>query len=387
MHSMAREMGTKTAYPGIWSLGGKRFRVRLYVKCPKTGRHVERERVIEAANASAANERRAVLTKSEADAGTRRARMRFDAFVASWIEATKPKLSRSTLARYVRTAEVLTDALGAIYIDALSASDVTTWRDATSKVAAASTVNGYMRVLRTILSSATRQRVVTHNVATEVAMLPDEREQGARVLTADELARLIDALRAKAPTWYAFFMVQAQIGGRFSEVSALRWSEIDLESGVITVRRSQWSGHERERTKTGAIRRVPILPEVVAMLGEIRREQIRTQSKGLASGLVFPSRYTGGFRSRHSASKPLKAAATAAGLNRRPTSHWLRHTLSDLLRQVATGQVQRAITGHATEAMAEHYSHVTLDERRAALTLVSSRGLFRDQRAGKSEAR
>ena len=84
---------------------------------------------------------------------------------------------------------------------------------------------------------------------------------------------------------------------------------------------------------------------------------------------MFPSR-VGGLMQPSSARKPLAKAATAAGLEVRPSSHWFRHTLNRLLRQVEAGVVQRAITGHVTDAMAEHYDHVTLAEKKAAVGRV-----------------
>ena len=53
-------------------------------------------------------------------------------------------------------------------------------------------------------------------------------------------------------------------------------------------------------------------------------------------------------------------------LERGFSSHGFRRTANDLLRRVAPGQVVRAITGHVTEEMTEHYSHVDMGERREA---------------------
>ncbi len=52
---------------------------------------------------------------------------------------------------------------------------------------------------------------------------------------------------------------------------------------------------------------------------------------------------------------------------RRPSAHWFRHTLNDLLRKATTGEVQRSITGHMTTDMSEHYSHVSISERQKAV--------------------
>ena len=64
-----------------------------------------------------------------------------------------------------------------------------------------------------------------------------------------------------------------------------------------------------------------------------------------------------------SARKPLLAAAIEAGLAVR-----VGDEVIGKVRRVAEGMVQRSITGHVTEAMAEHYDSVALREKRAALS-------------------
>jgi hypothetical protein len=48
---------------------------------------------------------------------------------------------------------------------------------------------------------------------------------------------------------------------------------------------------------------------------------------------------------------------------------------------VASGEVARAITGHVTERMTEHYSHVDVGEKKAAVE-----GMLRLVKGGKAEA-
>jgi integrase len=60
---------------------------------------------------------------------------------------------------------------------------------------------------------------------------------------------------------------------------------------------------------------------------------------------------------------------------RRPTIHGFRRTFNNLCRQVAAGEVVRALTGHARPEMTAHYSHVDREKRAAAqgvLRLVTS---------------
>ncbi len=67
----------------------------------------------------------------------------------------------------------------------------------------------------------------------------------------------------------------------------------------------------------------------------------------------------------------MERALKLAKISKRVTPHGLRRTFNNLARQVAGDIVTRSITGHVTEAMTEHYSHVGLGEKlRAANNIV-----------------
>ncbi len=104
---------------------------------------------------------------------------------------------------------------------------------------------------------------------------------------------------------------------------------------------------------------MPILPEILALLG--RR----------SDGLVFPTRADALYRTA-----PLRAvldrACAAAGVPR-VTTHGLRRTFNNQGRQVGDREVLKATTGHSTDAMVSHYSHVGADEKRALARAVATR--------------
>jgi integrase len=74
-----------------------------------------------------------------------------------------------------------------------------------------------------------------------------------------------------------------------------------------------------------------------------------------------------------------RACLEAAGITERFTPRGLRRTFNDMLRRAKVDPViAKALTGHVTEQMREHYSTVGLDEKRAAvasaLRLLPGRG-------------
>lgn len=52
------------------------------------------------------------------------------------------------------------------------------------------------------------------------------------------------------------------------------------------------------------------------------------------------------------------------------TVHGLRRTMNNLLRQVTHGEVVRSVTGHVTERMTEHHSHIGNDKKSSAVAKV-----------------
>jgi len=104
-----------------------------------------------------------------------------------------------------------------------------------------------------------------------------------------------------------------------------------------------------------------LLPE---LLEAHRRAQLEAQHPGLELGLVFPTA-KGTPHKGTPLNVVLREACKSLGFPRL-SPHGLRRTYNNLLRQVAEGAVVRSIVGHTTEAMTEHYSVISLNEKRAA---------------------
>jgi integrase len=172
------------------------------------------------------------------------------------------------------------------------------------------------------------------------------------ILSAQELGTVLGAVKKLTPQHYPLVATLAFTGLRFGEASALRWEDIDDAAGLIRIRRAQWRGRI-STTKTGKTRSVPLVPELAVVL----REHHERLAKGLGEGWVFPSN-VGKLHPKEVLRKPLKKALKAAGIERHFTQHGFRRTFNNLSRQIAGEIVTRSITGHVTQAMTEHYSHV-----------------------------
>jgi integrase len=140
------------------------------------------------------------------------------------------------------------------------------------------------------------------------------------------------------------------------------------EEGVLLIRRSETMGEVMDRTKTKRRLRIPLPPDLV----DILRWHVDHLPEGAEhdSELLFPS-IKGGFRAASCLDKPIAAIAKAAEITKHLSPRFMRRTFQDLGRHAQVHDfVVRAISGHATATMQQHYSSVAPDEVRAGLAKV-----------------
>jgi len=92
-----------------------------------------------------------------------------------------------------------------------------------------------------------------------------------------ELGRLFGEALAAAPEFATFVVVAAALGARRSETIALRWSDVDLAAGRVTIARGIVIGPDgpvEKDTKTHAARTVSIDATTAALLTEHRQRML-----------------------------------------------------------------------------------------------------------------
>jgi hypothetical protein len=103
-------------------------------------------------------------------------------------------------------------------------------------------------------------------------------------------------------------------------------------------------------------------PELAAALDELRAMLLADQAPGVAVGWMFPSS-AGTLRVPSSLYKAWRRCMEVTGIEKRFTVHGMRYTFTDLGRRAkVAAMVRRALTGHVTERMQHHDSHVGNDE-------------------------
>jgi integrase len=288
-------------------------------------------------------------------------------YIAYWLqEIVKPNLAPLTYSTYETLSRLyIVPGLGEKRLDKLSVRDVQTWinkvpqtcqccaqgkdarRPEKSRRCCAvgrccdatpskRTVADLRTVLRSALSSAGREELITKNVASMIR-LPARRRRKGKAWSSDEARTFLESVRGEGNSLYAAYVLILVLGLRKGEVLGLTWADVDLPAAELAIawqlQRVRGELLHRE-TKTEASDATLPLPAIcIAALQQRQAVQERArEAAGEAwtkSALVFTTRYGDPVEPRNF-NRYFTARCAAAGV-RRITVHDARRTCATLL--------------------------------------------------------
>ena len=300
----------------------------------------------------------------------------------TWLrESAANKVRPRTLQRYQEIVRLhLIPALDSIKLTKLNPAHVERMlNEALAQGASPRSLTQWRAVLRRALNVAMRWGWVNRNAAS-LAEPPRAEDYVVRPLTTADAKALLAAV--KGDRLEALFQVGLALGLRQGEALGLTWTDIDLDAGTLTVRRSlqrirgEWVFSE---PKTSNSRRTVPLPEPVA--GALREHRGRQLEERLRAGpawegqvwgdLVFPDelgRPLSGFHVLRRFRSLLELAGLPA-----MRYHDLRHGAASLMAaQGVPARVAMELLGHSQIATTMNvYTHVTPQDQRDASARVS----------------
>lgn len=228
------------------------------------------------------------------------------------------------------------------------------------------TVNRYLAALSHAFSIAVREwDWLEDNPCRKVAKLKESRGR-VRCLDDDERRRLLAACQASDnPDLYPAVVLALSTGARRMEALSIRWKDVDLKRGFITL----------EETKNGERRTLPLQGHALELLKQ------RARVRRIDTDLVFPSpadpTEPASFR------KSWETALRVAGIE---DFRWhdLRHSAASYLAMNGASLAEIAeVLGHKTLAMVKRYSHIH-PEHTARVVARMNAAIFDDEATSRS---
>jgi integrase len=327
-------------------------------------------------------------------------------YLTEWLrDVVEPNLAPLTAATYETLVRLyLIPGLGPKRLDRLSVRDVQRWLNSVRQscqccvqakdarrpqkrrrccavgaccrqVPAPRTVKDLRTVLRSALSHAMSDELISRNVAAMVKT-PRGRSRKAQAWSSEEARRFLESARDDGDRLYALYVLVLVLGMRKGEVLGLRWEDVDLDAAQLTIKLQLQRVRRRllhRETKTEASDATLPLPAICVAAPRLRHaEQARDRLAAGpawqgAAGLVFTGRFGTPVDPR-TVNRAFTARAARAGV-RRITVHDARRTCASLLADLDVHpRVAMQILRHADFAVTmEVYTQVSSKQTGEAL--------------------
>jgi integrase len=198
-----------------------------------------------------------------------------------------------------------------------------------------------------------------------IRLLPLDSDDEPEWYEVNDFKRIVEAAEKIDPRTHALVLLAGSAGLRKSEISALKWSDLDLKRRILHVQRSIWEGKDGRRfetvPKSGKGRKVTMtlaLTETLTRLRHLRGPRVLYTDDGReVTDRIVQLWYA--------------RAQRLAGLEVSGGIHRLRHTFCSMLAAEGAlpGDIQK-LAGHKSITTTMRYMHVSPTRLDAAIGLL-----------------
>ncbi|KUN44886.1 integrase [Streptomyces olivochromogenes] len=355
----------------IWQRKDGRFEARVYVPQPDGTR--KRKTVYGSTWDECDEKRQELVRRDRQGIPTPSRSAKLSEWLPYWLaEYIKPQRKRPTYVKYEMHVRLyLVPLLGSRRLESLTTANVRQMISKVTEQASAATAKEAHRVLRTALTAACRDELISRNV---VQLVPAPRVEPRELhpWSLDETLTFLEA--ARTDPLYPAFVLAVALGLRRGEILGLQWRDVDLDRRTLTVRTTLNRGGKELYLDTTKNRRARVIPIPLMCVAPLRWQRLRQAARRDAIGAdwhdsdhVFTTRSGRPIEPRNLYRSFLRIAASA-GLPQ-VRLHDTRHGCASLL--FAAGVAPRTvmeILGHSQIAVTMNvYTHVSDDNRREAM--------------------
>ncbi|HEX3329180.1 MAG TPA: tyrosine-type recombinase/integrase [Gaiellales bacterium] len=294
-------------------------------------------------------------------------RLTFSAYAEDWVDTFAGRTARGirpeTRADYKRNLERNgTKFFGRMRLAEIEPRDIRRFVAAMqARGVSANTVRLAVAPVRALLATAVEDGVIRSNPCAGIRLSssrvdPDEDAGGARALTHEEYTKLL----AKLPDeWRLLIRTLGETGLRIGELLALTWSDVDLGTRRVHVRRRVYRGKLGPPKSRYGRRSVPVTRDLAQSLWQARG----ASRYALDADPVFASSTGTRLDPGNLHARVLKPAARTAGVDW-AGFHTLRHTCAtELFRRGLNAKQAQVWLGHHSPAFTmATYVHLLSDE-------------------------
>ncbi|MBP2641026.1 MAG: integrase family protein [Firmicutes bacterium] len=249
-----------------------------------------------------------------------------------------------------------------------------------------STVKAVRRYLSMAMGQAVKVGLLTKNIIQQTEA-PKLIKEEIHPLTQDQATKLTAVAKETGKIPYMVVLLTLATGMRLGEVFGLKWDSVDIDRGIVYVRRALitgrkgYNGESFQEPKTAKSRRQIPLPNDVAAELRLHKEWQEEYKQTLGDkyhddNLVFPNTFGGVCDTSNFTTRTFKKMLRQAEIDTSFKFHDLRHTHATmLLLQGVNPKIVQERLGHSTVVMTlDTYSHLLPDMQETASKALE--GLF-----------
>jgi site-specific recombinase XerD len=276
------------------------------------------------------------------------------------LEHKKLRLAAQSYETDVRRLDTLLPLIGALSVEQVTFEVLDkTFADLKRGGLSGSTVNRYRALVSSIFTYAVRSGLAQTNPVARVKRFR-ENESRIRYLLADEETKLRAVIRRECPDREPELDLALYTGMRRGEQFTLKWSDVNLERGILTVRGK--TGRRFIVANSSAV-------EALTKLGR-RRDRELEYGRTEDSGYVCDETVNDAQRDWR---RWFEKSVRSAGVK---NFHWhdLRHTFASRLVMAGVDiRTVQELLGHKSILMTMKYAHLSPDHRQAAAEKIGGK--------------
>lgn len=284
-----------------------------------------------------------------------------------WLKRKESKVSRSTCYLYKIAVKSFVRWLGkrsSQRLESVTRDDLIRFLEhAHGGGRSAKTANQYKKSLANAFRQATHAGLLLVNPADGIENLPQEDSVDRQPFSEREIAALITAAQHD-PEWRTAILIGAYTGLRISNCTRMKWSDVNLEKGMIQVEPVK----QRRASVRKKVLTIPLHNTLATALSTIPVSDD-------PEAVLFPRLSRVSISGRNGLNAEFREIMKKAGIDRkvvrsreqghprevaRKSFHSLRHAANSLMAEAGVSQeLRREILGHTSDDMNDIYTHLS----------------------------